>query len=70
MACLKSSNWNKILWLLSFSIFYIEIITGIKVDKNNTYGHLKLSMNGVVATLKWNKGVFSLQVSYCSTDLS
>ena len=21
MACLKSSNWNKILWLLSFSIF-------------------------------------------------
>ena len=45
MACLKSSNWNKILWLLSFSIFfYIEINTGIKVDNNNTYGHLKLSV--------------------------
>ena len=28
-----------------FSIFlYIEIITGIKLDKNNTYGHLKLSV--------------------------
>ena len=25
-------------------LFYIEIITGIKVDKNNTYGHLKLSV--------------------------
>ena len=44
MACLKSSNWNKILWLLSFSIFYIEIITGIKLDKNNTYGDIKLTV--------------------------
>ena len=24
--------------------FYIEIITGIKLDKNNTYGHLKLTI--------------------------
>ena len=24
--------------------FYIQIITGIKLDKNNTYGHLKLSV--------------------------
>ena len=27
-----------------FPFFYIEIITGIKLDKNNTYGHLKLSV--------------------------
>ena len=45
MAFLKSSNWNKMLWLRSFSIFfYIKIITGIKLDKNNTSGHLKLSV--------------------------
>ena len=45
-----------------FPFFYVEIITGIKVDKNNTYGQLKLSVwiKLSVATLKWNKGVFSL----------
>ena len=48
VSCVRNPPFGAPLTLL----FYIEIITGIKLDKNNTYCHLKLSMNGVVATLK------------------